>query len=199
MNTTNNNRGNLLFPIFIKPDQVKILIVGGGNIGLEKITFLLKSSPNANVTLVADKILPAIHDLSTNYLNVKLIERKLINEDLLKKDLLIAATNNRALNRQIREKAKKLKILTNVADTPDLCDFYMGSIITKGDLKIAVSTNGKSPTFAKRFRELLEGILPDEIPEILLNLNKIRSKLKGDFNYKVKKLNEITSHLVDVN
>jgi len=194
MNTTNNNRGNLLFPIFIKPDQVKILIVGGGNIGLEKITFLLKSSPNANVTLVADKILPAIHDLSANYLNVKLIERKLTNEDLLKKDLLIAATNNRALNRQIREKAKKLKILTNVADTPDLCDFYMGSIITKGDLKIAVSTNGKSPTFAKRFRELLEGILPDEIPEILLNLNKIRSN-----NYKVKKLNEITSHLVDVN
>ena len=69
----------------------------------------------------------------------------------------------------------------------------MCSVVKKGDLKIAISTNGKSPTFAKRMREILEEILPEGINAILDNLTKIREKLKGDFEYKVKKLDEITS------
>jgi precorrin-2 dehydrogenase / sirohydrochlorin ferrochelatase len=77
-----------------------------------------------------------------------------------------------------------------------LCDFYLGSIVTKGDLKIAISTNGKSPTFSKRFRMMLEEVLPDELPQVLNNLRTIRDNLKGDFNYKIKKLNEITENLI---
>jgi precorrin-2 dehydrogenase/sirohydrochlorin ferrochelatase len=108
-------------------------------------------------------------------------------------DLVIAATSLKELNEQIRQDAKRKKILINVADTPDSCDFYLGSVIKKGDLKIAVSTNGKSPTFAKRMRELLEDAIPDNISETLDELRQIRDNLKGDLAEKMKKLNEITS------
>ena len=83
--------------------------------------------------------------------------------------------------------------MVNVADTPELCDFYLSSVVKKGDLKIAISTNGKSPTFAKRFREVLEEILPDSLQATLDNLQQIRNKLKGDFQDKLEKLNEITN------
>jgi precorrin-2 dehydrogenase / sirohydrochlorin ferrochelatase len=80
-----------------------------------------------------------------------------------------------------------------VADTPELCDFYLGSIITKGELKIAISTNGKSPTLSKRIREFFEDILPENINDLILNLNEYRKTLKGDFEEKVNKLNELTA------
>jgi len=72
----------------------------------------------------------------------------------------------------------------------------LGSIVTKGDLKIAISTNGKSPTFAKRFREIMEEALPEEIEELLDNLQQFRNTLQGDFETKVRKLNELTLSLI---
>jgi siroheme synthase-like protein len=92
--------------------------------------------------------------------------------------------------------ARSRNIPVNVADTPDLCDFYLGSVVTKGQLKIGISTNGQSPTFAKRFRQVLEDVLPDETNDLVVNLRAIRDRLKGDFQYKVKKLNEYTAQLV---
>jgi len=190
---------NNLYPVFLKMHQLSTLIVGGGFVGLEKLTFLLKSSPNAQVTLVAPAIQKEISQLALAHRGVILIKRDFITEDLLGKDLVIVATENQELNFLIREEARARKILTNVADTPDLCDFYLGSIVTKGDLKVAISTNGKSPTFAKRFRQLLEEMLPEDIPELLDNLKTIRDSLGGDFDHKVKKLNELTAGLVERN
>jgi len=187
---------NNLFPVFLKVDKLRVLIVGGGDAGSEKLRFLLKSSPLAKVTLVAPQISDEIDILSVQYPNVALVHRGFLAEDLEGKDVVIVATENPKLNRQIREQAKNKKILVNVADTPELCDFYLGSIVTKGDLKIAISTNGKSPTFAKRFREFLEETLPDDLQQVIDNLSQIRGKLKGDFAQKVKALNELTSNLV---
>ena len=112
---------------------------------------------------------------------------------LQNKQLVIAATADKILNEEIYHAAKVQHILINVADTPDLCDFYLGSIVTKGDLKIAISTNGKSPTLSKRIREFFEDVLPDNINDLILNLNDYRKTLKGNFEEKVNKLNEITS------
>jgi len=187
---------NNLYPIFLKLHELNTLIVGGGNVGLEKISFLLKSSPDAQVTMVSPEFKPQIMELAKDHPSVTLLKREFISEDLSGKDLLVLATENEQLNFLIRSEAKSRGILTNVADTPDLCDFYLGSIVTKGDLKVAISTNGKSPTFAKRFRELLEGILPDEVPDLLDNLKIVRDNLKGDFDSKVKALNQITANLV---
>jgi siroheme synthase-like protein len=195
-NHENLNSTNLLFPVFLKLDKLHVLIVGGGNVGTEKLHFMLKSSPNAKVNLVAPEIADEIQQLTASYPSVQLIFREFEENDLENIDIVIVATENRDLNLTIRDLAKSKKIITNVADTPELCDFYLGSIVTKGDLKIAISTNGKSPTFSKRFRMLLEEVLPDELPQVLNNLRTIRDNLKGDFNYKIKKLNEITESLI---
>ena len=92
---------------------------------------------------------------------------------------------------------KKRHLLVNIADTPDQCDFYMGGIVTKGNVKIAISTNGKSPTTAKRIRQFLEDIIPEDINELVLNLNTFRKKIKGNFEEKVERLNEVTKGLLD--
>ena len=162
-------------------------------VGTEKITAIHKSSPNAHIKVVAPYISDEIVHLSKSGFDIELFYKPFEKSDLEGIDLVGIATADHELNRQVRAETKLKKILTNVADTPDECDFYLGSIVKKGDLKIAISTNGKSPTFAKRFREILEEILPEGIQQILENLTQIRSKLKGDFEYKVQKLNEITT------
>ncbi|HLT72162.1 MAG TPA: bifunctional precorrin-2 dehydrogenase/sirohydrochlorin ferrochelatase, partial [Cyclobacteriaceae bacterium] len=131
--------------------------------------------------------------LAASHPNVKLIPRNFRRTDLSGKDLVILATDNPDLHRRIHEETRKQKILINVADTPALCDFYLGSVVTRGNLRIGISTNGKSPTIAKRMREFFEAALPDEIDDLLNNMNRIRDKIGGDFKEKVKLLNEITA------
>ncbi len=186
---------NTLFPIFVKAENLHTLIVGGGYVGLEKLTALLSNSPEARITLVASEIRDEIRDMAIQYPKIQLIQEPYHEVYLSDKDLVIVGTNDNAVNRQVREDCKVRRILVNVADTPDLCDFYLSSVVKKGDLKIAISTNGKSPTFAKRFREVLEEILPDSLQETLDNLTAIRNQLKGDFVQKMEKLNEITKVL----
>ena len=183
---------NTLFPIFIKLEQLHVLIVGGGYVGLEKLTAVLANSPQATVTLTAPEIRDEIRSLAALHPQITLINKAYEPELLGNKDLVIVGTNDKIVNIQVQQDCKLRRILVNVADTPDLCDFYLSSVVKKGDLKIAISTNGKSPTFAKRFREVLEEILPDSLQDTLDNLQQIRNKLKGDFQEKLEKLNEIT-------
>ncbi len=88
-------------------------------------------------------------------------------------------------------------ILVNVADNPLYCDFYMGSIVIKGNAKIVISTNGKSPTAAKRLRQFFEDAVPDNIDDLVKNLNKFRKTIKGNFQEKVDILNNFTKELVN--
>jgi siroheme synthase-like protein len=189
----NSEVRNNLFPIFLKLEELHTLIVGGGNVGLEKISGLLKSSPSARITVVAEKISDEIRNLATQSKYIFLNERSFRIRDLQNKDLVILATDDKALHERIRIQARKKRILVNVADTPDLCDFYLGSVVTKGNLKIGISTNGKSPTIAKRMREYFEEVLPDNTNQLLDNMQKIRDRIKGDFRRKVDVLNEITA------
>ena len=184
---------NKLYPIFLKLENLQTLLVGAGKVGLEKLTALLKNSPEARVTIVADLVCDKVAEIVEKNPNIKLLKRKFFISDLEKIDLLILATNDRSLHERTKVEARKKHILTNVADSPDLCDFYLGSVVQKGDLKIGISTNGKSPTFAKRFREYMEDFLPDSVQELVDNLNVFKKNLKGDFQYKVKALNDLTS------
>jgi precorrin-2 dehydrogenase / sirohydrochlorin ferrochelatase len=184
---------NNLFPVFLKLESLHTLIVGGGYVGLEKLTAVLKNSPAANITLVARTIQDPIKELALEHPNVKLCERNFKLWDLWDKDLVLLATDNRQLHETIRNFARTRRLLINVADTPELCDFYLGSVVTKGNLKIGVSTNGKSPTISKRIREYLEEALPEDTNDLLENMQKIRERIKGDFGHKVKVLNEITT------
>lgn len=187
---------NHLYPIFLKVHELNVLLVGGGFVGTEKLEFLLKSSPKAQVTAISREFRPEFLEVAAKSDTVTLIEDVYDEKYLGGKHIVIAATDDKAVNRQIRDEAKERFLLVNVADTPELCDFYLGGIVTKGNLKIAISTNGKSPTTAKRLRQLLEEVLPEEIDDLLENLNAYRDTLKGDFEYKVKAMNEITEGLV---
>ena len=184
---------NNLFPIFLRLESLETLIVGGGHVGYEKLSAILKNSPSASVTLVARTIQEPIRELAHSHPRVKLFERNFKLWDLWDKDIVLLATDNRSLHESIRNFARTKRILVNVADTPDLCDFYLGSVVTRGNLKIGVSTNGKSPTISKRMREYLEEAIPEETNELLENMQKIREQIKGDFKHKVKVLNDITS------
>ncbi|VAV85407.1 Precorrin-2 oxidase @ Sirohydrochlorin ferrochelatase activity of CysG [hydrothermal vent metagenome] len=186
---------NELYPIFLKVSDLEVLIVGGGKVGLEKLTFLLKSSPHAKVTLVAKKILPELINLASDH-TVKIVKKPYSKSILLGKHIVIAATDELDVNIQIHKDCKSRNILVNVADNPNYCDFYMGGIVTKGNLKLAISTNGKSPTMAKRLRQFFEEVLPDDVNALVENLNKYRQSIHGNFEEKVKKLNDLTSNMI---
>ncbi|HEY4326756.1 MAG TPA: TSUP family transporter [Mucilaginibacter sp.] len=188
--------GNPLFPVFLKLDKLHTVLIGAGNVGLEKLTSIVNNSPEATVTIIAREILPEVHTLTARYNGLNIIQKSFTDNDLDNADVVIAATNDNELNNFIRQSARDRKLLINVADKPELCDFYLGSIVQKGDLKIAISTNGKSPTIAKRLKEVLNEALPDELDITLQQMNDLRNSLNGDFAYKVKKLNEVTSVLV---
>ncbi|WP_339811764.1 bifunctional precorrin-2 dehydrogenase/sirohydrochlorin ferrochelatase [uncultured Imperialibacter sp.] len=188
---------NTLFPVFLKLENFNTLLVGGGNVGLEKLTALLVNNPLANVTVVADRYLEETEKLAKSSPNVVLTYRKFEFDDLNNKQLVILATDNFELHKEIKLKTTELGILTNVADTPALCDFYLGSIVRKGDLKIAISTNGKSPTLAKRMRQYLEEAIPDSMQSLLDNMKTFRDKLKGDFSKKLEVLNDLTSSMIE--
>ncbi len=187
---------NELFPIFLKLDRLNALVVGGGNVALEKVSAILRNSPAARVTMVAPMFREDTLVFLKDYAQVEILERGFEWSDLEGRDLVICATDNRALHEGIKEACSQKHLLCNVADTPDLCDFYLGSIVQKGDLKIAISTNGKSPTLAKRIRAFLEDVIPEEIQESLEGMEAVRKTLKGDFQAKIQALNELTKDLI---
>lgn len=198
-NTIENGKGNELFPVFFRMDKLHLVVIGGGLVGTEKVGAILKNSPAASIHVIAPEISDEIVEWTKAHPGVKVFYKPYEAEDLDGADLIIAATCIHTLNAQVQADAKEKKILINVADTPELCDFYLGSVVQKGDLKIAISTNGKSPTFAKRMREMLEEAIPMNIDAVLQQLNQIRNTLKGDFEYKVQKMNEITKSMNEEN
>lgn len=187
---------NNLFPIFLKLENLHTLIVGGGYVGFEKIAAVLDNSPEATVTLVSPEISDQIREIVALNPKIRLVERKFEDGDLADKDLVIVATNDKNENKRIKEVATSRHLLCNVADTPALCDFYLSSVVRKGNLKVAISTNGMSPTMAKRLKEVLNDALPDNLETAMEQLKAVRDMLKGDFAYKVDELNRITSVLV---
>ena len=189
---------NHLFPIFLKLNNydLHLLIVGGGYVGLEKIEAVLGNSPEAKITLVAPEIRAEIQEIAAQNPRVILLQRTFEAFDLDNKDLVIVATNDKQENKRIKQLARARHLLCNVADTPDECDFYLSSIVKKGNLKVAISTNGMSPTLAKRLREVLTEALPDDLETAMEQLKGVRDLLRGDFEYKVQELNRITEVLV---
>lgn len=190
---THTGAQNPLFPVFLKLEHLQTLLVGGGNVGLEKLEALLANSPQAEITVVADFFKEELLSLADTHPGVTIVRRKFAMADLDEKDVVVLATDDQELHKRIKEETRKRRILTNVADTPALCDFYLGSVVRKGDLKIAISTNGKSPTMAKRLRQFFEEVFPDNMQAILLNLRAIREQLRDDFQHKLKVLEDVTA------
>ena len=187
---------NELYPVFLKVSNLHILIVGGGNVALEKLTFLLKSSPNAQVEMISPMYRDETIALAKKF-EITMHDGVYQTAYLKKKHMVIATTEFPEVNERVYHECRERSILVNVADNPPYCDFYMGGIVTKGNVKVAISTNAQSPTTAKRLRQFFEDVIPDNIDDLVKNLNEYRKTIKGDFEEKVETLNEFTKGLVN--
>jgi siroheme synthase-like protein len=142
-----------LFPAFLKLQGRPVLVVGGGSIATSKIASLLDAG--ARVTVVSPKLTPLLAERVRNR-EITWLPRPFAPEDLDGKFLVIAATSLRSLNESVYREADARNILCNAVDDVDHCHFFYGAIVQRGDLQIAISTNGKSPALAQRLRKELE-------------------------------------------
>jgi siroheme synthase-like protein len=183
---------NPLFPVFMKLHALHLLVIGGGKVGKEKLDAILANSPRTRIRLVAKEVSPQVRALVKTHSNISLLEMPFAAHHLEDIDLVICAIDNPETSQGIRVITRKAGILSNFADKPGLCDFYLGSVVQKGHVKIAISTNGKSPTLAKRLREIIGESLPDELHNTVENLTAIRARVSGDIEAKIKVLNRAT-------
>lgn len=148
-----------LLPVFLKLTDRPCLVVGAGNVALEKIPSLLKSQ--ARVSVVAPRVHPEVRALADAGA-ITLHERPWSTADLDGVFLVITATDVPAVNAEVYRAAVERNILANSADDPPHCDFYMGSVVARGDLQIAISTAGQSPAIAQQLRKEIDASLPSD-------------------------------------
>lgn len=188
---------NHLLPIFLKLEELNTLVIGAGAIGAEKLSALLLHSPLANIRLVANEISEEVRGIIESNPNIEVLQTSFQTSHLDNIQLVISALNDIELSKEIKVLANERGILYNAADKPEACDFYLGAVVSKGNLKIGISTNGKSPTMAKRIKEVLNDAIPEKIDDSIEQMHIIRGHLKGDLKKKVQRLNKITARLIE--
>ncbi len=168
------------FPLFFKLEGRKVLIVGGGDVALRKADLL--SRAGASITVVAPDICDELQALLENS-NNNAKKHELIFENYNKAYMagarvIIAGTDDEALNHQIHADATELNIPVNVVDTPHLCDFIFPAIVDRNPIVIGISSNGKAPVLARLLRARLETLIPQGYGKL--------AKLAGEFRTEVK-------------
>jgi precorrin-2 dehydrogenase/sirohydrochlorin ferrochelatase len=139
--------------MFVKLDGREVLVVGAGRVGEPKIRSLLPTG--AKIRVVAREASEAVREWGRNG-EITLEERGFVPADLENVFLVVVATSSRDLNHQIYQEAQSRHILCNVVDVPEQCDFYYPAVVRRGDLQIAISTSGQSPSLAQKLRQQLE-------------------------------------------
>ena len=171
--------------MFVKLEGKRCLVVGAGRIAEGKIQGLRDT--DAEIHVVALQASPAVEEWARAGL-LKLELRPFSASDFDGAVMAIVATSSRECNREAYAEAKRRGVLCNVVDVPELCDFYYPAVVQRGDLQIAVSTNGQSPTLAQRLREQLEQQFPAAYAEWVAELGETRRQiLASDLNAKEKR------------
>jgi len=165
------------YPISLDIQKRNCLVVGGGSVGTRKVMMLLECG--AMVFVVSMEATGKLQELSDNG-KIRLERRSFKTSDLHGKFLVMGATDNSEINRQIYTEAQRLGVLCNIADYPEACDFILPAIVKQGDLTIAISTSGKSPAFAKKLRKDLEKEFGSEVADFLKLMGEIRKKLLSE-------------------
>ena len=142
-----------LFPMFLKLSGRKVLVVGAGKVGEPKIAGLLETG--ARIRVVALEASSLVRDWAREG-KIELELRAYAPTDLEGAFLAVVATSSRSLNERIYNEAQSRGVLCNVVDVPDLCDFFYPAVVRRGDLQIAISTSGQSPSLAQKIRQQLE-------------------------------------------
>jgi siroheme synthase-like protein len=182
-----------MFPIFLKLEGRRCLVVGAGAIAEGKIRGLLDDG--ASVEVVAPRAVTQVEEwFSQGLLDWK--RRSFAPSDLDGVSIVIAATPFREVNTRVFQEARVRNVLCNSVDDPENCDFYYGSIVKRGDLQIAISTNGRSPALAQRLRQELEQQFGPEYESWLHELGAARDQMfatKLDVETRRKLLHELAS------
>ena len=165
------------YPVNLDIRNRKCLVVGGGAVGTRKVMTLLDCG--AKVTVVSTDVAEKLQELSDSDI-IKLEKRPFQISDLDEMFLVMGATDNQEINREIHSEAERLGILCNIADRPEDCNFILPAIVNRGDLIIAISTSGQSPAFAKKMRKDLEKEFGTEYAEFLKLMGEIRNKLLSE-------------------
>lgn len=165
------------FPVALKIKGKRVLIVGGGDVAVRKFLKVLEFKPYS-VKVIAKNISEKIRTKERDSVKVELIEREFKDEDIKQFDIVFVATDDEELNRKVAEKTKHQKTLVNVADNPELCDFFMPAMIKNGALLISVSTGGATPSFSAALKKLIQQKLPiDEFSRALGPVSEMRRRL----------------------
>ncbi len=162
------------FPAFIKLDNKKILIVGGGYIAYEKLEHLLDFT--LDIKVIAPELSTQMQERIKKE-GLAFEQRKYEVGDIEAFAVVVVAVDDIALQSEIFNESKKYNCLCNAVDSVDYCDFIFPSYIKKDDLTIAVSTSGTSPAMAKHLRRFLERVIPDGIGDFLKEMKQLRSTL----------------------
>jgi precorrin-2 dehydrogenase/sirohydrochlorin ferrochelatase len=184
-----------LFPVFLSLSGKKCLVVGGGRVAERKIADLLECEANINV------ISPTAGDSIQLWSNQSLISwqaREIEVSDLDNVFMVFVATNNMDANRLVVSWCRERGILVNAVDDPPNCDFYVPAVVRRNSLVVAISTEGKSPMFARKLREQLEGFIGEEYGEFVDFLGEQREPIKQAVN-DIEKRKKIFEALVDSN
>jgi len=162
------------YPVNLDIKGRQCLVVGGGRVGSRKVDTLVQCG--AVVTVVSAEVSPAVKQLADEKA-ILLKQRAYRASDVEGMFLVIGATDNETLNRQINADAERLNLLCNIADRPEICNFILPAIVRRGSFVMAISTAGKSPAFAKHVRKRLETQFGPEYGLMLELMGAIRSKL----------------------
>jgi precorrin-2 dehydrogenase/sirohydrochlorin ferrochelatase len=165
-----------LFPMFVKLDGRRCLVVGAGSVAEAKIESLLAAG--ASVRVVAPRATPRIREWARQE-RVEWIAREYMPADLAGAFLVIAATGSPALHEDIYAEAQSRGVLCNAVDEPQRCDFYFPAVVRRGELQIAISTGGASPALAQRLRKELEQRFGPEWEAWVAQLGRTRDELKS--------------------
>jgi precorrin-2 dehydrogenase/sirohydrochlorin ferrochelatase len=163
-----------MFPIFLKLQGRRCLVVGAGTIATPKIASLLRAG--GVISVVSPQALPEIQTQASTG-ELVWISREFVDDDLDGMFLVVAATDQQLVNHGVAEAARIRGVLCNSVDDPPDCDFFYPSVVRRGDLQIAISTAGKSPALSQRLREEVDTMLPEDTGAWLDQLGETRLKM----------------------
>jgi len=165
-----------ILPIALKVKGKKCVVVGGGEVAAQKVRQLMECG--ALITVVSPDLCPELEKLAKDG-SIQWLPKRYEPSVLEGAFLTFACTDDQQVNRQIFADCDACGILCNVVDVPELCHFYMPSILRRGDLVIAVSTSGNSPAFARRVRLFLESLIGDEFGSLVELLGELKDEMRS--------------------
>ncbi|HYS15429.1 MAG TPA: bifunctional precorrin-2 dehydrogenase/sirohydrochlorin ferrochelatase [Candidatus Binatia bacterium] len=164
------------FPAFLDLRGRRCLVVGGGAVGERKVRALLECG--ARVTVVSPAVTPGLAALVASGRIVNRA-RSFRGSDLRGCALAVATTGDPFVDAAVAEMARRWRVLVNVVDRPEQCDFILPSVLRRGELQIAVSTGGRSPALAREIRRRLEKLFGPEYAELIARVGHERRRARA--------------------